>query len=133
MIERKLVRIGLSLDEHLLKRCDATIPLADVRSRSEFISNAIDYYITTINLENDSRLIIPALDSAMDGRMRHTESRISRIIFKLAVEMSMMMHVVAGTNDIPEEKLTALRNLCTDEVARLNGRYCFEDAVKFQS
>lgn len=132
MPKRKPVRIGLFIDENLLKRCDAAVPLTDARSRSEFISNAIDYYITTINIENDSRLIVPALDNALDGRMKDTESRISRIVFKLAVEMAMMMHVVAGTNDISDEKLSSLRKLCTDEVARLSGRYNFEDAVKFQ-
>lgn len=133
MPEKKSVRIGLFLDESLLTRCDAAVPLTDCRSRSEFISNAIDYYITTLNCGKDTRLLLPALDEAIDGRMRDTENRLSRVLFKLGVEVAMMMHVVAGTNEIGEEQLAALRQLCTQEVARLSGRYSFEDAIRFQT
>ena len=132
MPAKKPVRIGLSLDENLLKRCDAAVPLTDCRSRSEFISNAIDYYVTTLNCTNDTRLLLPALDEALDGRMKDTENRLSRVLFKLGVEVAMMMHVVAATNEIQSPQLSSLRQLCTEEVARLSGRYSFEDAVKFQ-
>lgn len=132
MPEKNIIRIGLSLDETLLKRCDASLPLTDCRSRSEFISNAIDYYVTKLNCDNDTRLLLPALDEAIDGRMKDTENRLSRILFKLGVEVAMMMHVVAGTNEIDSSQLTALRQLCTEEVARLSGRYSLEDAVRFQ-
>lgn len=132
MPEKKSIRIGLFLDENLLKRCDAAVPLTDCRSRSEFISNAIDYYVTKLNCDNDTRLLLPALDEALDGRMKDTENRLSRILFKLAVEIAMMMHVVAGTNEIDGSQLSSLRQLCTEEVARLSGRYSFEDAVRFQ-
>lgn len=77
--------------------------------------------------------MLPAMDEALDGRMRDTENRLSRVLYKLGVEIAMMMHVVAATNEIDEGQLNDLRRLCQDEVARLSGRYRFDDAVRFQS
>ena len=125
-------RIGLSLDRQLLDRCDAALPLTDHRSRSEFISEAIDRYLCEVNAEGNWRVLLPMLDESLDGRMKDFEMRLSRVLFKLAVEESMMFHIVAATNDITEEQLAAVRKLCTQEVARLSGRYSFEDAVRFQ-
>jgi len=117
----------------LLKRCDAAVPLSDCRSRSEFICRALDLYITQLNADKDTRLLLPAMDEALDGRMRDTENRLSRVLYKLGVEIALMMHVVAATNEIDEGQLGDLRRLCQDEVARLSGRYRFDDAVRFQS
>lgn len=132
MDEKKPVRIGVFLDNELLKRCDAAVPLTDCRSRSEFICRALDFYITQLNADKDTRLLLPAMDEALDGRMRDTENRLSRVLYKLGVEVAMMMHVVAATNEIDEGQLDDLRLLCQDEVARLSGRYRFDDAVRFQ-
>jgi len=132
MDEKKPVRIGVFLDNELLKRCDAAVLLTDCRSRSEFICRALDLYITQLNADKDTRLLLPAMDEALDGRMRDTENRLSRVLYKLGVEIAMMMHVVAATNEIDEGQLDDLRLLCQDEVARLSGRYRFDDAVRFQ-
>lgn len=126
------VRIGLFLDGELLKRCDAALPLTDHRSRSEFISAAVDQYVAQVNAEGDCRALFPMLDESLDGRMKDQAMRLSRILFKLAVEVAMMTHVVAGTNEITDGQLAAIRKLCTEEVGRLSGRYSFEDAVRFQ-
>ena len=101
-------------------------------SRSEFICDAIDFYIAWLNCENNSKVLTPALESVVSARITDTENRLARVIFKLAIEVAMMMHVVAGTNQVNQSQLGELRKLCVDEVSRLNGRYKFEDAVKFQ-
>lgn len=132
MTEKKPIRIGVFLNDELLKRCDAAVPLMDCRSRSEFISRALDFYITQLNSEGDTRLLLPALDSALDGRMKDQETRLSRILFKLAVEVAIMSHIVAGTNEVTDGQLASIRKLCVDEVKRLSGRYSMEDAVRFQ-
>lgn len=129
---RKSIRVGVFMDEALLKRCDAAIPLTDCRNRSEFIGRAIDFYITQLNSEGDTRLLLPALDSALDGLMKDQETRLSRILFKLAVEVAIMSHIVAGTNEVTDGQLASIRKLCVDEVKRLSGRYSMEDAVRFQ-
>ena len=60
------------------------------------------------------------------------EDRMASLLFKLAVETAMMLHVTASNNEIDEEILSELRGLCVNEVKRLHGRISLEDALKFQ-
>ena len=108
------------------------VPLTDARSRSEFICDAIEYYIAAISVRENSKVLTPALESAIGGKIALTEDRISRILFKLGVEVAMMNNILAATHDIDEDSLSALRRFCTNEVAAIGGKYNFEDAVEFQ-
>ena len=130
--ENQNTRIGLFITKQLVKRCDDTIGKTNAQSRSEFICDAIDFYIAWLNCENNSKVLTPALESVLSARITDTENRLARVIFKLSIEVAMMMHVVAGTNEISQSQLGELRKLCVDEVSRINGRYGFEDAVRFQ-
>ena len=53
-------------------------------------------------------------------------------MFKLAVEMAMIMNILASMQDISDEMLQRLRYECVNEVKRLNGGFTFEDAVEWQ-
>ena len=117
----------------MLARCDAAVPLTDARSRSEFICDAIEYYIAAISVRENSKVLTPALESAIGGKIALTEDRISRILFKLGVEVAMMNNILAATHNIDEDSLSALRRFCTNEVAAIGGKYSFEDAVEFQN
>ena len=65
--------------------------------------------------------------------MAESDNRQSKMLFKLAVELAMMMNVVAASNEIDEISLARLRGECIQEVKRLNGNFSFEDAVEWQS
>ena len=54
------------------------------------------------------------------------------MIFKLAVELAVMMNVVAANNNIDPVLLERLRGECVKEVKRLNGSFAFDDAVSWQ-
>lgn len=55
------------------------------------------------------------------------------LLFKMAVELSMTLHVTAAVNQIDADTLSRLRGLCVEEVKRLHGTVRLEDAVKFQN
>ena len=71
--------------------------------------------------------------STMQGTMDAFEDRIAGLLFKMAVELSMLLHVTAATNEIDEETLSRLRGMCVAEVKRLRGSVRMEDAVKYQN
>lgn len=96
-------RIGLYINQDLLKACDNAIEQSNATSRSEFISNAIEFYIAWLNSKNVSRVLTPALESVISSKIIDTEDRIARVLFKQGVELAMLMHVVAATNDITED------------------------------
>ena len=123
---------GLYLDAELLDTIAVFLSQANCRTRNEFINQAIRFYIAHLNARNYSDILTPALESVISAKIADTENRLARVIFKLSVETAMMYNIVAGTNQINQSKLAELRKLCVEEVSKLNGRYNFEDAVKFQ-
>lgn len=125
-------RIGVYINNELLARCDAAMEKTNAESRSEFIREAIEHYIAVLNMKESSRVLTPALESVIGSKIALTEDRISRILFKLGVEVAMMSNILAATHDIDEDSLSALRRFCTNEVAAIGGKYSFEDAVEFQ-
>ena len=70
--------------------------------------------------------------SNMKGIVAENTTRQNRILFKLAVEMAMMMNILASMQDIDPITLQRLRGECVHEVKRLNGNFSFEDAVEWQ-
>lgn len=83
-------RIGVYLNDDLLNRCDLAMNLVNVRSRSEFIRDALEHYIATLNVQGSSRVLTPALESVINSRIAMTEDRLSQLLFKLGVEIAMM-------------------------------------------
>ncbi|WP_322174464.1 hypothetical protein [Acutalibacter caecimuris] len=69
----------------------------------------------------------------MKSIVAESDSRHSKMLFKLAVELAMLMNVVAASSEIDEISLARLRGECVQEVKRLNGNFRFEDAVEWQS
>lgn len=73
------------------------------------------------------------MTSTLKSIVAESDNRQNRMIFKLAVEMAMMMNVVASTQDIDKVTLQRLRGECVKEVKRLNGSFSFDDAVEWQN
>lgn len=132
MQENNSNRISVYINNELLARCDAAMEKSNAESRSEFIREAIEHYIAVLNMKESSRVLTPALESVIGSKIALTEDRISRLLFKLGVEIAMMSNIIAATHDIDEDSLSALRRFCTNEVAAIGGKYSFEDAVEFQ-
>ena len=53
-------------------------------------------------------------------------------LFKLSVEISMLLNVIAATNDIEGEDLGKLRHACIEEVRRINGSVSLDNAIEWQ-
>lgn len=127
------ITTGLYIDRDLPEIINAYLGAANCRSRNEFINQAIRHYIAYLQKEQDNEFLTPALESVLSGMIGDTENRLARILFKLAVELSMLMHVTASQFDISEEELARLRKFCVDEVSQLNGRISLENASRYQN
>ena len=125
-------RIGVYIGNELLSRCDAAILKINASSRSEFICDALEHYLAVLNARDNSKVLTPALESVIGGKIAGTEDRLSRIIFKLAVELAVTMNIVAATNNISRDQIRDLRATCVSEVKRTNGSYSLLDAYEMQ-
>jgi len=102
------------------------------QSQSEFIEKAIKFYCGYISAEEGMRFLPAAITTAMTGMVDGLENRMSRLIFKLAVEMSMMMNILSTTADVDDNTLRKLRGKCVEDVKRSVGSVTFENVASFQ-
>jgi len=126
------ITTGIYIDRDLPDIITAYLKQADCRSRNEFINKAIRHYIAFLQKENDNEFLTPALESVLSGMIGDSENRLARILFKLATELSMLLHVTASQYDITEDEIDRLRRFCVDEVSRLNGNISLKGAVRHQ-
>ena len=124
--------IGVSMNTKLLNAIDSAMPKVDAISRSQFICKAVEYYLAALNVKDISNILSPAVESSIRASVRLSEMNISRMLFKLAVEMDMMMHVTAATNEIDETTLKELRENCEYDVKTTIGTINFDKAVRIQ-
>ena len=55
-----------------------------------------------------------------------------RALFKIAVELGAVTHMLAAVHEIDDDTMIKLRAMCIDEVKRINGVINFEKAVRYQ-
>ena len=102
------------------------------KSQSEFIERAIQYYVGHITAADDTSYLPNVFLSSMKSIVAESDNRISRLLFKLAVELAVTMNVVAATNEIDKLSLDRLRGECVKELKRMNGSFTFDDAHDWQ-
>ena len=125
-------KFTLWLYPETLKKVTEIYRQNDCISRSEFIEKALWFYIGYLTAEDKSSYLPNMFLSNMNSIVSESDSRQSKIIFKLAVEMAIMMNLMAWHLDIDKTSLERLRGECIKEVKRLNGNFSFDDAVEWQ-
>ena len=104
------------------------------RSSSEYIERAVKFYTGYLDSSTDvsTAYLSQIIKSVIEGVIGGTEHRLSRILFKLAVEVGAATHLSAAMSDVDEETLDKLRAMCVKEIKETNGVINFERAVRFQ-
>ena len=131
MAEKERVKVPLRLSKEQLSKLDAYVKLAKADSRNQFLIDAIEFYGGYISSEKN-KFLPTAIASAMVGIVDNSEDRISRIIFKNTVELSMVMNILAAVAEIDEDKLRALRAKCIKDVKGTIGQINFDEIYKYQ-
>ena len=97
------------VEEELLGRVDALLPQADVRSRNEFVNQALRFYIGYLTSEKIENYMLTTISSVMHATVKDSENRMARAMYKLAVETSKLSHVIAYSHGVDEQALGKLR------------------------
>jgi len=125
-------RTAVWLYPETMKRMDEMLEKDNVKNRSEFIEKALQFYMNYLNSEGSTEYLSKVIVAAMQGLLRETESRHSGNLFRLSVEMSMMMNILAAGLEISDEVLRKPRGRCVNEVKKTKGKISIEEALKFQ-
>ena len=132
-VSKDKVKFIAHLYPETVKMVDDMFRQADCRSRSEFIEQAIRYYVGYLTANDDTSYLPIAMLSNMKSIVAESENKISRIIFKVAVELGMIQNAFAYSHqDITAERLARLRESVEHEVKCTNGILTLEDAVEWQ-
>ena len=102
------------------------------RSQSEFIEKAIRFYIGYLDEEKSVNYISPLITETVNATIKGTEQRLARLIFKVAVELGKLSHMLAAVNDIDEETMRQLQGMVAAEVRKINGIIDCEEGVRYQ-
>lgn len=122
------IRKGFYINEDLLNQVDALLQKADVRSRNEFLNQALKFYIGYLTSEKIENYMLTTISSVMHSTVKDSENRLARAMYKLAVETSKLSHVIAYSHGVDEEALKKLQGKCAEEVKRINGAVNFVNA-----
>ena len=125
-------RTAVWLYPETIEKMDSLLEGDNCKSRSEFIDKALNFYMGYLVSEDTTGYLSKILISAMQGIMKETENRNASNLFRLSVEMSMMMNILAAGLEINEEELHSLRGRCIQQVKKTRGKVSMEEAIKFQ-
>ena len=128
----KKERIPVWMYPSTLAMIEGALQQANCKSRSEFLEEAAKYYAGYVSAENAIQYLPPMLVSAFRGTVRDSEMHISRLLFKLAVELDMMMNILASELDTEPEVLAQMRGRCIQNVKKTGGYIAFENAARYQ-
>ncbi len=72
------------------------------------------------------------ITETVKAQINGTERRLARLLFKVAVELGKLTHLLAVVNDDDDETRRQLLVMCINEVRKINGTIDCEDAVRYQ-
>ena len=125
-------KFALYIDENTLAEVGEKYAESGCRSRSEFIVEATKFYLGYITAKNSTKYLLPVMNNIIRDQMQISEQRTNRNLFKIAVELGKLSHIVAAMNDVDDDTVHDLHAMIVDEVRRINGIINYESADKFQ-
>ena len=106
--------------------------LDNCASRSEFVENALRFYIGYLNTKNAGCFLPEALSAMLTGTLDNFAGRMGSLLFKQGVDLNVLGQIIAYDTDIDEGEYQRLRGRAIRDMKRTNGRISFKDALDFQ-
>lgn len=123
-------RVPVWLEPKAIEKLESLIPLQNVANISQLIAKAVDFYLGYIGTNDATEFLSETLVGVVDSSIRQTEGRNATNLFRLAVEMDIVMQILADGMDIPREVIEKLRGKAIKQVKKSNGKVKFEDALE---
>ena len=122
--------LTIRMDDEIKQEIQERMDDAHVRSLNAFVLKAIEFYLGYLRQGKNLNYISPILASSIKGEMKNIEHNLSEIIFKMAVQLSMLTQIVADEKEFYPDYLEELQKWCAEKVASTNGIITLEDTLK---
>ncbi len=107
---------------------------ANSKSMSEYIEQAVQFYSGYLdcNSVQGKEYLASAVESVINDVVTSSEQKISRMLFKLAVDSAVQSHILSALHDIEDADLGQLYKKCTRDTHKANGLIDFRKAREYQ-
>lgn len=121
-------KTSISLDEETFQLCEK-YAAENSRSRSEFIATAIQKYISDLELGRQKNIIAKELATEIVKGSEAGVAKISKGLFRYAVEVEMIIMILSELADIPPEVMEEYRREAIRNVRRTRGKINLDDLI----
>lgn len=121
-------KIGISLDKETLRLCD-TYAAEHSRSRSEFIAAAIRKFVSDLEIGKQKNIIAKELAGEIVKGSEAGVTKISKGLFRYAVEVEMIIMILSQLADIPPKIIEKYRKEAIRNVRRTRGKINLDDLI----
>ena len=121
-------KTSISLDEETFQLCEK-YAAENSRSRSEFIATAIQKYVSELELGRQKNIIAKELANEIVKGSEAGVEKISKGLFRYAVEVEMIIMILSELADIPPEVMEEYRKEAIRNVRRTRGKINLDDLI----
>ena len=121
-------KTSISLDEETFQLCEK-YAAENSRSRSEFIASAIQKYVSDLELGRQKNIIAKELADEIVKGSEAGVTKISKGLFRYAVEVEMIIMILSELADIPPEVMDEYRKEAIKNVRRTRGKINLDDLI----
>ena len=128
MDSENMQRISLYLDKDLVKRADRFMKEQGFFSRNKLVTQALESLMTDSDLQ-DNDILGDKLAEAVLKLSEDNAKAISKGLFRYAVQLEMVMRVLAELSEYTPEQVEEMRREAINNVRRTRGKVRFEDIL----
>ena len=123
-------RVSLYLDKKTMQVVDSYIKKNGLHSRNEFFEKAAENLIADEAIKAGGDVMSEKLAKAVENVSEDNAKAISKGLFRYAVQLEMLMRIIAKTNHFTDDELEDMRKEAVNNVRRTRGRIKLDDIAK---
>ena len=123
-------RVSLYLDKKTMQVVDSFIKKNGLHSRNEFFERAAENLIADEAIKAGGDVMSEKLAKAVENVSEDNAKAISKGLFRYAVQLEMLMRVIAKTNHFTDDELEDMRREAINNVRRTRGKIKLDDIAK---
>ena len=122
--------ISIWISNDLYKECNIYQIRHEIKTRSEYVTRALEFYNAYLSREEASDYINEEILNRIEKMMDSLENRIGRQMFKLIVESAKICRILFDHLELDFDDFDELHERCVKEAKHLNGAITFPSSMR---
>ncbi len=122
------IRTGIYVSSDVLAECDDYCAKQNI-SRSELIEQSLKLFLATRAIKDKSDVLVPELAECIALSSDDGITKISKGLFRYAVEVEMLIAILADTFEVSMNELKDIRREAVNNVRRTRGKINLDNLI----